>query len=258
MQNKLIFAQLLFFIWLCFGDFWSQYYSNSQGVLTAGVDKYFNSQHDPLSSGYWIAPQQSLAPAPLCDIHGQDLKALLGNEGCPVWHQFGITDICGRCCPMAILGCGLRHRITGAVCNRVWSCGMRVSTSKSEALVLSWKKVDFSHCVGTDRELSPKAKLLVYQSIYILTLTYGKDICVMTERMSRCKGLKWVFSLRVPGLNAKKLWHPRYFVVELLLLQKPVDVLGCFLDTSQWCSRHVRFLKRPPYLEDLEIPLDAP
>jgi len=106
--------------------------------------------------------------------------------------------------------------------------GMRVSTSKSEAMVLCQKMVEFSLRVGSEllpqakefkylgvlftsegkiervmdrwigaasavmwalyqsivvkRELSRKAKLSIYQSIYVPTLTYGHKLCVVTKR----------------------------------------------------------------------------
>ncbi|KAK3505725.1 hypothetical protein QTP70_020346, partial [Hemibagrus guttatus] len=108
------------------------------------------------------------------------------------------------------------------------AAGMRVSTSKSEAMVLDRKKVACTLQVGGEvlpqveefkylgvlftsegrmdreidrrigaaaavmwsmyrsvvvkKELSRKAKLLIYQSIYVPTLTYGHELWVMTER----------------------------------------------------------------------------
>ncbi|KAK3544419.1 hypothetical protein QTP86_011157 [Hemibagrus guttatus] len=111
------------------------------------------------------------------------------------------------------------------------AAGMRISTSKSEAMVLDRKKVACTLQVGgevlpqveefkylgvlfmsegrMDREIdrrigaaaaviqsmyrsvvvkkepSRKAKLSIYQSIYAPTLTYGHELWVMTERVSR-------------------------------------------------------------------------
>ncbi|KAK3518499.1 hypothetical protein QTP70_001476 [Hemibagrus guttatus] len=108
------------------------------------------------------------------------------------------------------------------------AAGMRVSTSKSEAMVLDRKKVACTIQVGGEvlpqveefkylgvlftsegrmdceidrrigaaaavmrsmyrsvvvkKELSRKAKLSIYQSIYVPTLTYGHELWVMTER----------------------------------------------------------------------------
>ncbi|KAK3519769.1 hypothetical protein QTP70_003908 [Hemibagrus guttatus] len=127
---------------------------------------------------------------------------------------------------------------------------MRVSTSKSEAMVLDWKKVACTLQVGgellpqveefkylrvlftsegrmdreTDRrigaaeavmrsmyrsvvvkkELSRKAKLSIYQSIYIPTLTYGHELWVMTERVRfRIQVAEMSFLRRVVGLSLR-------------------------------------------------------
>ncbi|KAK3557981.1 hypothetical protein QTP86_005631 [Hemibagrus guttatus] len=117
------------------------------------------------------------------------------------------------------------------------AAGMRVSTSKSKAMVLDRKKVACTLQVGGEvlpqveefkylgvlftsegrmereidrrigaaaavmrsmyrsvvvkKELSRKAKLSIYQSIYAPTLTYGHELWVMTERdvsLERCSG----------------------------------------------------------------------
>ncbi|KAI3376588.1 hypothetical protein L3Q82_016470 [Scortum barcoo] len=120
---------------------------------------------------------------------------------------------------------------TGAVCS-LFECeaaGMRISTSKSEAMVLDRKRVACPLRVGGEvlpqveefkylgilftsegkmereidrrigaasaavmrsvyrtvvvkKELSRKAKLSIYRSIYVPTLTYGHELWVMTER----------------------------------------------------------------------------
>ena len=91
---------------------------------------------------------------------------------------------------------------------------MRISTSNSEAMVLNWKRVEEFNYLGVlftsegkmeqeidkqigaasavmrtlrqsvvvKRELSQKAKLSIYRSIYIPTLTYGHELWVVTER----------------------------------------------------------------------------
>ncbi|KAK3539305.1 hypothetical protein QTP86_034177 [Hemibagrus guttatus] len=117
-------------------------------------------------------------------------------------------------------------RIASSECE---AAGMRVSTSKSEAMVLDRKKVACTLQVGGEvlpqveefkylgvlfmsegrmdreidrricataavmrsmywsvvgkKELSRKAKLSIYQSIYVPTLTYGHELWVMTERV---------------------------------------------------------------------------
>ncbi|KAK0142406.1 hypothetical protein N1851_019850 [Merluccius polli] len=108
------------------------------------------------------------------------------------------------------------------------AAGMRISTSKSESMVLNRKRVECTLRVGDEilpqveefkylgvlfrsegrlereidrrigaasavmrtlhgsivvkRELSRKAKLSIYQSIYVPALTYGHELWVMTER----------------------------------------------------------------------------
>ncbi|KAK3517255.1 hypothetical protein QTP70_001470 [Hemibagrus guttatus] len=126
------------------------------------------------------------------------------------------------------------------------AAGMRVSTSKSEAMVLDLKKVACALQVGGEvlpqveefkylgvlfmsegrmdreidrrigaaaivmrsmyqsvvvkKELSQKAKLSIYQSIYVPTLTYGHELWVMTERVrSRIQAAEMSFLCRVAG-----------------------------------------------------------
>ncbi|KAK3515163.1 hypothetical protein QTP70_008180 [Hemibagrus guttatus] len=125
---------------------------------------------------------------------------------------------------------------------------MRVSTSKSEAMVLDREKVACTLQVGGEflpqveefkylgvlftsegrmdreidrrigaaaavmrsmyrsvvvkKELSRKAKLSIYQSIYVPTLTYGHELWVMTERIrSRIQAAKMSFLRRVAGCS---------------------------------------------------------
>ena len=128
---------------------------------------------------------------------------------------------------MATSACDLQHSLDwfAAECE---AAGMRISTSKSEAMVLSRKPMDcllqvwneflpevkefkylgilFSsegtkeremgrrigaagavllslcHTVVMKRELSQKAKLSIYRSIFVPTLTYAHEGWVMTER----------------------------------------------------------------------------
>ncbi|KAK3545104.1 hypothetical protein QTP70_000616 [Hemibagrus guttatus] len=128
--------------------------------------------------------------------------------------------------------------------------GMRVSTSKSEAIVLDRKKVACTLQVGGEvlpqveefkylgvlftsegrmdreidrrigaaaavmrsmyrsvvvkKELSRKAKLSIYQSIYVPTLTYGHELWVMTERVrSRIQAAEMSFLRRVAGRSLR-------------------------------------------------------
>ncbi|KAK3518667.1 hypothetical protein QTP70_007160 [Hemibagrus guttatus] len=134
---------------------------------------------------------------------------------------------------LASSGLDLQHAL-GCFAAECEAAGMRVSTSKSEAMVLNRKKVACTLQVGGEvlpqveefkylgvfftsegrmdreidrrigaaaavmrsmyrsvvvkKELSRKAKLSIYQSIYIPTLTYGHELWVMTERVLRDGG----------------------------------------------------------------------
>ncbi|TWW67330.1 hypothetical protein D4764_02G0003710 [Takifugu flavidus] len=101
--------------------------------------------------------------------------------------------------------------------------GMKISTSKSEAMVLNQKKVECLLRVKEEilpqveefkylgvlftmvkRELSRKAKLSIYQSIFVPTLTYGHELWVMTERTrSRVQAAEMSFLRRVAGLSLR-------------------------------------------------------
>ncbi|KAK3521248.1 hypothetical protein QTP70_001543 [Hemibagrus guttatus] len=130
------------------------------------------------------------------------------------------------------------------------AAGMRVSTSKSEAMVLDRKKVACTLQVGGEvlpqveefkylgvlftsegrmdreidrrigaaaavmrsmyrsvvvkKELSRKAKLAIYQSIYVPTLTYGHELWVMTERVrSWIQAAELSFLRRVAGCSLR-------------------------------------------------------
>ncbi|TWW56187.1 hypothetical protein D4764_08G0001740 [Takifugu flavidus] len=127
---------------------------------------------------------------------------------------------------------------------------MKISTSKSEAMVLNRKKVEcllrvkeeilpqveeFNYLgvlftsegkmerkidrrisaasvvmrtlhgsVVVKRELSRKAKLLIYRSIFVPTLTYGHELLIMTERTrSRVQAAEMSFLQRVAGLSLR-------------------------------------------------------
>uniref|UniRef100_A0A672GTN4 Reverse transcriptase domain-containing protein n=4 Tax=Salarias fasciatus TaxID=181472 RepID=A0A672GTN4_SALFA len=130
------------------------------------------------------------------------------------------------------------------------AAGMRISTSKSEAMVLDRRKVACPLQVGGEtlaqveefkylgvlftsggrmereidrrigaaaavmrslyrsvvvkKELSRKAKLSIYRSIYVPTLTYGHELWVMTERTrSRIQAAEMSFLRRVAGRSLR-------------------------------------------------------
>ncbi|KAK3508838.1 hypothetical protein QTP70_009889 [Hemibagrus guttatus] len=58
--------------------------------------------------------------------------------------------------------------------------------------------------VVVKKELSRKAKLSIYQSIYVPTLTYGHELWVMTERVrSRIQAAEMSFLRRVVGRSLR-------------------------------------------------------
>ncbi|KAK3521039.1 hypothetical protein QTP86_018753 [Hemibagrus guttatus] len=150
---------------------------------------------------------------------------------------------------LASSGLDLQHAL-GRFAAECEAAGMRVSTSKSEAMVLDRKKVACTLQVGGEvlpqveefkylrvlftsegrmdreidrqigaaaavmrsmyrsvvvkKELSRKAKLLIYQSIYVPTLTYGHELWVMTERVrSRIQAAEMSFLRRVAGRSLR-------------------------------------------------------
>ncbi|KAI3375665.1 hypothetical protein L3Q82_003973 [Scortum barcoo] len=150
---------------------------------------------------------------------------------------------------MASSGQDLQHVLErfAAECE---AAGMRISTSKSEAMVLDRKRVACPLRVGGEvlpqveefkylgvlftsegkmereidrrigaasavmrsvyrtvvvkKELSRKAKLSIYRSIYVPTLTYGHELWVMTERTrSRIQAAEMSFLRRVAGRSLR-------------------------------------------------------
>ncbi|KAK3526897.1 hypothetical protein QTP86_003592 [Hemibagrus guttatus] len=164
-----------------------------------------------------------------------------GIQPCPSWHFVG--GALGVRGPWPSVKGRSLVRIASSECE---AAGMRVSTSKSEAMVLDRKKVACTLQVGGEflpqveefnylgvlftsegrmdreidrwigavaavmrsmyqsvvvkNELSQKAKLSIYQSIYVPTLTYGYELWVMTKRIrSRIQVAQMSFLHRVAG-----------------------------------------------------------
>ncbi|TWW78062.1 R2DM Retrovirus-related Pol polyprotein from type II retrotransposable element [Takifugu flavidus] len=142
------------------------------------------------------------------------------------------------------------HQMLGWFATECEAAGMRISTSKSESMVLARKKVECLLRVGEEvlpqveefkylgilftsegrmeresnrrigvasavmralnrsvvvkKELSRKAKLSIYRSIYVPVLTYGHQRWVMTERTrSQIQAAEMSFLRRVAGLNLR-------------------------------------------------------
>ncbi|KAK0156594.1 putative uncharacterized transposon-derived protein F52C9.6 [Merluccius polli] len=168
------------------------------------------------------------------------------------------------------------------------AAGMRISTSKSESMVLNRKRVECTLRVGDEilpqveefnylgvlftsegriereidrrisaasavmrtlygsvvvkRELSRKAKLSIYQSIYIPALTYGHELWVMTERTrSRVQVAEMSFLRRVAGLSLRDRVRSSVIRKEL-----GVDPLLVRVERSQmrWLGHLVRMPPR--------------
>ncbi|XP_061892442.1 uncharacterized protein LOC133642332 [Entelurus aequoreus] len=145
--------------------------------------------------------------------------------------------------------------------------GMRITASKSESMVLAWKRVECHLRVGEEtlpqveefkylgvlfrsggrvdreidrrigaassvmrtlyrsvvvkKELSRKAKLSIYRSIYVPILTYGHELWVMTERTrSRVQAAEMSFLRRVAGLSLRD--RVRSSVIRKELKVKPL------------------------------------
>ncbi|KAK0132808.1 LINE-1 reverse transcriptase [Merluccius polli] len=162
--------------------------------------------------------------------------------------------------------------------------GMRISTSKSESMVLNRKRVECTLRVGDEilpqveefkylgvlftsegrmereidrrigaasavmrtlhgsvvvkRELSRKAKLSIYQSIFVPALTYGHELWVMTERTrSRVQAAEMSFLRRVAGLSLRDRVRSSVIREEL-----GVDPLLLHVERSQmrWLGHLVR------------------
>ncbi|KAI3360442.1 hypothetical protein L3Q82_002337 [Scortum barcoo] len=144
----------------------------------------------------------------------------------------------------------LQHVLERRFAAECEAAGMRISTSKSEAMVLDRKRVACPLRVGGEvlpqveefkylgvlftsegkmereidrrigaasavmrsvyrtvvvkKELSRKAKLSIYRSIYVPTLTYGHELWVMTERTrSRIQAAEMSFLRRVAGRSLR-------------------------------------------------------
>ncbi|KAK3521204.1 hypothetical protein QTP70_001064 [Hemibagrus guttatus] len=81
--------------------------------------------------------------------------------------------------------------------------------------------------VVVKKELSQKAKLSIYQSIYVLTLTYGHELWVMTEREPKSSALS-LTGFNFQGGKKKAQLHRRRYV--LISCHSEVGVLNATLE----------------------------
>ncbi|KAK3523071.1 hypothetical protein QTP86_012652 [Hemibagrus guttatus] len=187
--------------------------------------------------------------------------------------------------------------------------GMRVSTSKSEVMVLDRKKVACTLHVGGEllpqveefkylgvlftsegrmdreidrwigaaaavmrpmywsvvvkKELSRKAKLSIYQSIYVPTLTYGHELWVMTERIrSRIQVAEMSFLRRVAGCSLRdRSLDPLVKLPEKvpegkachLLIENISIIITVKMEQSRYFTRHPEQMPEPPQLAPLDV-----
>ena len=94
--------------------------------------------------------------------------------------------------------------------------------------------------VVVKRELSRKAKLSIYRSIYVPTLTYGHELWVMTERIrSRIQAAEMSFLRRVAGRSLRDR-------VRSSVTQKELRVEPLLLHIERSQLRWLRHLFRMP------------
>ncbi|KAI3371037.1 hypothetical protein L3Q82_023518 [Scortum barcoo] len=98
--------------------------------------------------------------------------------------------------------------------------------------------------VVVKKELSRKAKLSIYRSIYVPTLTYGHELWVMTERTrSRIQAAEMSFLRRVAGRSLRD--RVRSSVTREELGGRPVEPLLLHIERSQ-LRRWLQHLFRMP------------
>lgn len=220
-------------------------YSQSESCV-----RVLGSQSVPFPVGVGLRQGCALSPILFVIFMDRISRRSRGGEGL----QFGDLRIASLLFAddvvlMASSACDLQHSLDrlAAECE---AAGMKISTTKSEAMTLSRKPVDCPLRVGneslaqvkefkylgvlfasegtmereigrrigaagavlrslyrtvvTKRELSRKAKLSIYRSIFVPTLTYGHEGWVMTERTrSRIQAAEMSFLRRVAGFSLR-------------------------------------------------------
>ena len=208
------------------------------------------SKSDSFPMGVALRQGYSLSPILFVIFMDRISRRSRGGEGL----QFGGLRIASLLFAddvvlMAPSPCDLHHSLD-RFATECKAAGMRISTSKSEAMVLSRKPMDCLLRVGNEflpqvkefqylgilfssegtreremgqrigaagavlrslcrtivmkRELSQKAKLSIYRSIFIPTLTYGHEGWIMTKRTrSRIQVVKMDFLRKVAGVSLR-------------------------------------------------------
>ncbi|KAK3538499.1 hypothetical protein QTP86_006187 [Hemibagrus guttatus] len=219
---------------------WSLYNQSRSLVRIASCKSDLFPVHVGLRQGCPLSPVLFIVFMDRISRHSQGLEGVRFGD-----HRISSLIFADDVVLLASSGLDLQHAL-GRFAAECEAAGMRVSTSKSEAMVLDRKKVACTLQVGGEvlpqveefkylgvlftsearmdreidrrigaaaavmrsmyrsvvvkKELSRKAKLSIYQSIYVPTLTYGHELWVMTERVrSRIQAAEMSFLRRVAG-----------------------------------------------------------
>ena len=106
--------------------------------------------------------------------------------------------------------------------------------------------------VVVKRELSRKAKLSIYRSIYVPTLTYGHELWVMTERIrSRIQASEMSFLRRVAGCSLRDR-------VKSSVTQEELQVEPLLLHIERSQLRWLGLFRMPPGRLPREVFLACP
>ncbi|KAK3516423.1 hypothetical protein QTP70_011957 [Hemibagrus guttatus] len=256
---------------MCFVDLEKAFYCVPRGILWEVLWEY--GVRGPLLRAVWSLYNRSRILVHIASCKSDLFPVHVGlRQGCPlspvlfivfmdrisrrsqglegVWfgyHRISSLIFADDVVLLAPSSLDIQHAL-GCFAAECEAAGMRVSTSKSEAMVLNQKKVACTIQVGGEilpqveefkylgvlfttegrmdheidrrigaaaavmrsiywsvvvkKELSRKAKLSIYQSVYLPTLTYGHELWVMTERVAEMFLLPDLVLIPDPILNS--------------------------------------------------------
>ncbi|KAK7929823.1 hypothetical protein WMY93_006218 [Mugilogobius chulae] len=205
---------------MCFVDLEKAFDRVPRGVLW-GVLREYGVRAFAQGSSVPVRSEQEL-----CSHCRQISRRSQGPEGVQFGdHRISSLLFADDVALMASSNQDLQHAL-GRFAAECEAAEMKISSSKSEAMVLDRKKVpclsrmereidrrigaasavmrSLYRTVVVKKELSRKAKLSIYRSIYVPTLTYGHELWVMTERTrSRIQAVEMSFLRRVAGRSLR-------------------------------------------------------